>query len=148
MRKIIVVLALITSTLFFAQEEHSKLQWETNFELAKKTAKETKKPILLLFTGSDWSPPCKKLKKEFFNTEKFKTYSNKFILVYVDFPKNKTLVTAETAIQNTKLNSIYKVRSLPTILIVNEQGERLDEKVGFNSAGDTKQHYKFLDRNL
>ena len=148
MKNFLIVFALCTSTLFFAQQKHSKLKWETNFEHAKETSKATKKPILLLFTGSDWCPPCKKLKKDFFNTEKFKAYSNKFILVYIDFPRNKDLVSPENAIQNKELNSIYKVSSLPTILIVNENGEKLDEKIGFNSAGDTKKHYSFLDKNL
>lgn len=148
MRNFLVVLALFTSTFIFAQEGHSQLQWETDFELAKQKAKQSKKNILMLFTGSDWCPPCKKLKKEFFNSEKFKIYSDRFILVYVDFPRNKELVAPETAIQNKKLNSIYKVSSLPTILIVDYIGKKLDMKKGYNSGGETKQHYDFLNKNL
>lgn len=148
MRKVIVFLMLLTSTLFFAQEDQSSIQWETNFELAKEKAKQENKSILLMFTGSDWCPPCKKLKREFFNAKKFEAYANKFIFVYVNFPRNKELVTPETAVQNKELNTIYGIKSLPTILIVNYKGKKLDKIKGYNSAGDTEPHYNFLDRNL
>jgi len=66
MNKIIVLVMLIASSIIHAQEKNDKVNWQTDFDLAKKQAKEENKPILMLFTGSDWCPPCKMLKKRFF----------------------------------------------------------------------------------
>jgi thioredoxin-related protein len=42
-------------------------EWLTDFSAAKKKAKEENKPILMLFTGSDWCPWCIKWEKEAFS---------------------------------------------------------------------------------
>jgi len=148
MKKILIVLALFFSVFIIAQENHSNVKWETNFEAAQKEANRTNKTILMLFTGSDWCPPCKALKQDFFNSEKFKTYSKKFVFLYVDFPRNKELVSAEDAVQNKKLNSQYKVKSLPTLIAVNAKGKMIDKIKGYNSTGETKYHYEFVDKLL
>ena len=74
---------LISTSFFYGQEYKTKVNWLTDFELAKKQAKEQKKPILMLFTGSDWCPPCKMLKKDFFNSDKFADRSKDFVMLMV-----------------------------------------------------------------
>ena len=41
----------------------SETGWMTDFAAAQKLAKETKKPMLVDFTGSDWCPWCIRLDK-------------------------------------------------------------------------------------
>ncbi|WP_378175634.1 thioredoxin family protein [Aquimarina sp. SS2-1] len=64
MKKVILFLSLIITTILFGQE--NELQWLTDFEAAKQVSKDTKKPILMYFTGSDWCAPCMMLKEDFF----------------------------------------------------------------------------------
>ena len=45
--------------------------WMDNAELALKTARQGNKDLLLLFTGSDWCPPCQKLEEEVLGQEDF-----------------------------------------------------------------------------
>jgi thiol-disulfide isomerase/thioredoxin len=40
------------------------IQWEPDFENAKKTAKEKHELILLNFSGSDWCGPCIMMRRE------------------------------------------------------------------------------------
>jgi len=52
MKKLILFLVFIGTSIGFSQE--NSLQWITDFEIAKQVSKDTKKPILMYFTGSDW----------------------------------------------------------------------------------------------
>jgi thiol-disulfide isomerase/thioredoxin len=65
---------------------------KTNFELVKKEAASQSKPIVLVFSGSDWCAPCIKLDKSIWQSTEFKEYAaSNLILERADFPKkNKT----------------------------------------------------------
>ncbi len=146
MKNILVIVLLFISTLFYAQEHDQRLKWETDFDVAKAKAKTSDKPILILFTGSDWCPPCKMLKKDFFHSDAFVDKSKKFVLLLVDFPRNKELITPTQEAANKVLNSKYGVRSLPTVIAVNHKGEVLDKIKSYNSGRDTRYHFEFIDK--
>ena len=68
------------------------LNWHTDLSKAVSISINEKKPIMLFFTGSDWCGWCMRLKKEVFNHEKFKIWSDdQIILVELDFPRRKKL---------------------------------------------------------
>jgi len=148
MKSIFVIVLLFVSTLFYAQEHDTRLNWETDFEVAKSKAKKMNKPILMLFTGSDWCAPCKMLKKDFFQSDAFVVKSKMFVLLLVDFPRNKELITSTQEAANKVLNSKYGVRSLPTVIAVNYKGEILDKIKSYNSGRDTRYHFEFVDKLL
>ena len=100
----------------------------------------------MLFTGSDWCSPCKMLKKDFFYSDAFIEKSKKFVLLLVDFPRNKELITPTQEAAHKVLNSKYGVRSLPTIIAVNYKGEVLDKIKSYNSGRDTRYHFEFIDK--
>ena len=62
--------------------------WMVDMEKAYKVSKETGKPIMANFTGSDWCGWCKKLKYEVFDKPEFKAWADKnVVLVELDFPR-------------------------------------------------------------
>ncbi len=64
--------------------------WTADFAAAKKEAAESKKDLLIDFTGSDWCGWCIKLNKEVFSHEPFKAgVKDKFVLVELDYPNDK-----------------------------------------------------------
>jgi len=148
MKSVLVIVVLFVSTLFYAQEHDTRLYWETDFEVAKTKAKKNNKPILMLFTGSDWCPPCKMLKKDFFHSDEFIAKSTNFVLLMVDFPRNKELITPTQEAANKVLNSKYGVRSLPIVIAVNHKGQVIDKIKSYNSNRDTRYHFKFIDKLL
>ncbi|MGB1268637.1 MAG: thioredoxin family protein [Flavobacteriaceae bacterium] len=148
MKNFFIIIVLFASAFIYGQQKDAELSWETNFEKAKVKAKQENKPILVLFTGSDWCPPCKLLKKDFFNSPKFKAKSRDFVLLLVDFPRNKDLVSAQQATANKKLNSEYEVRSLPTLIALDYKGNIIDKIKGYNAGRDTRYHYEFVDKVL
>lgn len=148
MKNFFIIMVLFASAFIYGQQKDSGLTWETNFEKAKEQAKKENKPILMLFTGSDWCPPCKLLKKDFFNSPEFKAKSSEFILLLVDFPRNKDLVSAQQVAANKKLNSEYGVGSLPTLIAVDYKGNMIDKIKSYNAGRDTRYHHEFIDRVL
>jgi len=68
----------------------SFIEWQPDFENAKKIAKEKHRLILLNFSGSDWCSPCIRMRKEILDNEVFsKMADSSLVLVNADFPRNK-----------------------------------------------------------
>ena len=64
--------------------------WELDFNNALKTAQDSNKTIVLVFSGSDWCAPCMKLEKEIWESDTFQNYAeDHFVMVRVDFPRKK-----------------------------------------------------------
>ncbi|MCW1914192.1 thioredoxin family protein [Luteolibacter sp. GHJ8] len=120
-------------------------KWETDFDLAKKRAKEEKKDILVDFTGSDWCGWCIRLKKEVFDQRAFQEYAKKhLIMVELDYPRKKKLPEKE-AEQNKKLAEEYEIQGYPTILLLNSKGREV-ARTGYQEGGPEKyiEHVKEL----
>ncbi len=122
--------------------------WESSFERATKLAKKEHKPILIFFSGSDWCGPCKMLTADFFDSYAFKKRAKEMVLYEADFPRDRTKLTKEQRKINAKLGTIYNVRSYPTIIMINSEGDELGRQKGYTLLRETKDHFAFLDRNL
>lgn len=117
-----------------AGASHGK--WLTNWDEAAKLAKDSKKPILAEFTGSDWCPPCKKLHAEVFGSEEFAKWAEKnVILLQLDYPK-KAEQSDELKKQNAELKKKYGITGYPSVLFLDAAGEEVGERmVGYGGAG-------------
>jgi len=108
--------------------------WLTDFEKAKKLAAEKERPILVDFTGSDWCGWCIKLDKEVFSQDEFKKYAKDNLVLFVaDFPRRKELPD-DVKEQNKKLASKFGVTGLPTIMLLDKNGEKL-QQTGYKRGG-------------
>lgn len=135
MKKAIVLTTLFALSLSLTAGEG----WLTNIEKAKELAKKEKKAVLVEFTGSDWCPPCKALKKNVFNSAEFKTYAKKhLVLVELDFPRDKSKVSKEQATYNREQAKAFAVRGYPTIILMDADGKELTKKVGYGRTSVAK----------
>lgn len=106
----------------------------TDFALAKELAAESKRPILLVFSGSDWCGWCKKLDKEVFATEEFAEYADKnIIFVYADFPR-RTQLSPELKKHNEELKKQYRIGGYPTVYLLRADGSVI-LKTGYQRGG-------------
>ena len=88
--------------------------WETDLNKAITRSYETKKPIMLFFTGSDWCGWCIRLQNEVFRTETFTKWANEnVILVELDFPRKKEQPQTIKD-QNKQLQQMFAVQGYPT----------------------------------
>ena len=108
--------------------------WTDNFTAAVGKAKAEKKPILALFTGSDWCPPCQQLEKNILLQPSFKDFAKKHLVtVFLDFPREAKIDDGVKQ-QNDALAKKFSVEAYPTILILSADGEKeLWKQVGYNA---------------
>lgn len=97
--------------------------WIVDLERAKTAAAESGKDLLLYFSGSDWCPPCMVLDEQYFSKESFiNEFSEKFILVLLDFPRGRDLQSKELEAANDKANTDYNVTAYPTLYLTDDKG--------------------------
>jgi len=109
-------------------------EWLDDYEAAKTQARETGRPILINFSGSDWCGWCIRLDEEVLEKPEFKSFAaDNLILFVADFPRQMKLPEA-TAIQNRALAQKFGVRGFPTILLVEADGTTI-ARTGYQAGG-------------
>lgn len=102
--------------------------WNTNFEEARRLARQKKKNILMVFYRKDWPLPCVEIEKNILNSKAFISYSNQYLtLLKVEFPSCETnvLMMLEN-LQNKKILEQYnKENEYPYLVVVNDKGSIL-----------------------
>lgn len=124
MKNIIIALILSVGTINFihyvnivyAQTE-SNHAYVTDLDLALRLSKDTKQNVVLIFSAS-WCGFCKTLKKDL---PTIKEFDNKIICI---------LDTDE----EPKLAKKFKIKSLPTSIILNSDGEELTRMMGYEKV--------------
>ena len=120
--------------------------WSHDFKAATKQAASEKKDMLVDFTGSDWCGWCIKLNKEVFSHQEFKDgVKDGYVLVELDYPRDKSKLSDETIAQNEELKDEYSIKGYPTILLMDGQG-RPFAKTGYRQGGPVEyvKHLKEL----
>ncbi len=146
--KILASLCVLLSLLGLNEINHSP-EWNTNLEETLIQARKNKKPVLVYFTGSDWCGPCKALKKDFFESEKFVQKASEFNLVIIDIPRRLDIVSPEQLDYNKeKLSQLNPQKKFPTLIVLNAKGKELNRINGYSAQGTPDSYFKFLEEIL
>src|SRR5215471_11565842 len=131
MKKTLIAIMMVSALALVSAKAD---EWQTDAVKAQAQAKKENKLVLLDFTGSDWCGWCIKLKKEVFDTQEFKDYAAKnLVLVEVDFPQKKKL-TEEQKKANDELQKKYSIQGYPTIIMLDGDGKKVGE-LGYGRGG-------------
>lgn len=96
------------------------------------------KPVLMLFTGSDWCPACQNLQSNVFLKPEFTSYADaNLILLEVDFPKKRPVPTKEKQARESLANS-YRITSYPTMILLDTKGQ---EAIRIQYSGATAKEF-------
>ena len=110
-----------------------QIAWIMDFGEAKKKAEKEKKPILLLFTGSDWCGPCQSLERDVISTKDFQKYADQNLILckteYLKFSEQDRNMKN----QHSKLCSQYSIDAYPTTVVVDSAGEEIGRIKGNQS---------------
>jgi len=94
--------------------------WTDNFNVALSQARQEKKLVLVLFTGSDWCPYCVQLHEKVLSQKDFKSFAEQnLVLLYLDFPRKSK---ADNQKRNQRLAKKYRIRSFPTTVLTDANG--------------------------
>lgn len=109
-------------------------EWGESYAAAQALAREQKRPILIFFSGLDWTNLCRRMRTEIFLQEAFVRYAEKsLVLVHADFPK-KTQQTSALRQQNRQLLRTFKIPYYPTVVLVDAEGRELGRS-GYTHGG-------------
>jgi thiol-disulfide isomerase/thioredoxin len=87
-------------------------QVTTNAEEAFKVSSETRKPVLLVFAGSDWCAPCIRFERKVMSENSFIRFADEnLIILKADFPQRQKLPAALQR-QNEKLAEEYNPKGV------------------------------------
>jgi protein disulfide-isomerase len=133
MKRMLMFLTLFAGSIN-CSEAADRINWFTNYDEAVKTSRNTTKPMVLLFTGSDWCTWCIKLEDEAFNSPDFaNAVGDKFVFVKLDFPLNRSQPTEVTA-QNKRLQKQFDVQGYPSVIILDSQQRKI-ANTGYRPGG-------------
>jgi thiol:disulfide interchange protein len=118
--------------------------WTTDLEKALEQAKKENKSVLVEFTGSDWCPPCKMMRKEVFSKDEFvEGASKKYILVELDFPNGDE----EVKKKNEPYAEKYKIDAFPTVVLLDSEGKEFNRFIA-SEFPKTEDFLKHLNEAL
>lgn len=129
----IVALALVLSLARCVQRDVNVVEvaWSTSYTEVTANAQESGRPILALFTGSDWCPPCKQLEANVLSKDAFKQWARDNVeLLYIDFPQGKPQ-SEEQKSANRALQARYEISGYPTVVFMTAEGEVISSQSGY-----------------
>jgi len=147
------LIALLISLPFFATAQADRISvadqwWYLDYQSALEEARKTDKNLLVYFTGSDWCAPCKMLKKDLFESEEFKEVSVDYVMLYIDIPRNKSLLNSEQLAHNMALLPRFNKRNVfPLFAVLNAKEKKVDQFSGYNMKGEIRHHLDFIRKN-
>jgi len=109
--------------------------WETDFGTALEQARARQCHVLILYTGSDWCPWCKRMEAEVYSQPEFAKYSHgKFVLLKLDYLRH-TPQSDATKAQNAEMLQRYNVHGYPYALVVDMNGNAIARIEGYQEGG-------------
>lgn len=112
-------------------------EWMYDLNAAKIIATKSEKNILLVFSGSDWCGPCKKLDQDVWQTSEFTSYAEEhFVLVKADFPRKKANRLSEyQQSKNNELAGRYNQEGFFPLVVVMAKDGKVLGKTGYKTIG-------------
>lgn len=116
-------------------------EWTQDWDAAVALSKEKDVPIFVLFTGSDWCPYCVKLHDRIFAKDGWKDgVKDQVLLVYLDFPNDKSKVPEKYRDRNRKLAEEYGIEGYPTCLLLSVDDLKPVMQYGYDDS-DTPESF-------
>jgi thioredoxin-related protein len=111
-------------------EAATAADWLTDYEQAMSAAREQGRPVLTIFTGSDWCPHCRILEEKVLHTDTFRAWADdRLVLLMIDLPQQG--ISADERRARSRVCVKYGIRSFPSALLVAPDGEKIAVQSGY-----------------
>ena len=111
--------------------------WLSDLGAARAQAKATNRPILAVFSGSDWCKPCIMYEQEVFAKPEFAEYAkSRLVLAHFDFPrlKKNQPSAAQLKLNEAAAEQLNREGDYPLAVIIAPDGKVL-AKTGYIAGG-------------
>lgn len=130
------ILALVLSAAAAAAQAEAR--WLDDYSEALSAAEQTGRPVLVVFTGSDWCQHCRTLERNVLETETFLDWAeNRVVLLMIDLPQEGISLDERKA--RSTICVRYGVRSFPNTVLVAPDGTKITAQAGYH--GQTASTY-------
>ena len=121
------LVALVLAAGFARAGDH----WLRNYDEAMAAAERTGRPILTIFTGSDWCPHCVTLEKKVLETDQFLAWAeNRVVLLMIDLPQQG--ISQEERNARSRVCIKYGVRTFPNTVLIAPDGAKIMGQSGYH----------------
>lgn len=104
--------------------------WLSNYDEAMAAAERTGRPVLTIFTGSDWCPHCRTLEHNVLETDTFEDWAaDRVVLLMIDLPQQG--ISTEERRARSRVCIRYGVRVFPSALLIAPDGSAIALQTGY-----------------
>lgn len=105
-------------------------RWLRNYDEAMAAAERSGRPVLTIFTGSDWCPHCVTLEKKVLDSAHFLAWAeHRVVLLMIDLPQQG--ISTEERQARSKVCIKYGVRSFPNTVLIAPDGAKITAQSGY-----------------
>ncbi|WP_426059704.1 thioredoxin family protein [Hymenobacter sp. B1770] len=115
----------------------SSTAWFADLRAAQAQAKATNRPLVAVFSGSDWCQPCVVFEQEVFSQPAFTAYAhNRLVLAHFDYPRQaqNQPTPAQAQLNQAAAAQLNREGDFPLAVIVSPEGKVL-AKTGYIAGG-------------
>jgi len=104
--------------------------WHSSYEAALAAATDSGRPVLTVFTGSDWCVHCRHLEENVFHTAAFQDWARgRVVLLMIDLPQQG--ISQQERQQRSQVCVKYGVRTFPSVLLIAPDGSTITSQSGY-----------------
>ena len=104
--------------------------WHSSYDTALAAAADSGRPILTVFTGSDWCVHCRHLEENVFHTATFRDWArDRVVLLMIDLPQQG--ISQQERQQRSQVCIKYGVRTFPSVLLIAPDGSKITAQNGY-----------------
>ncbi|MBO5941079.1 MAG: thioredoxin family protein [Kiritimatiellae bacterium] len=123
MKKILLIISAIAISIAVEAASSTPNGFTDDLGAAISSSKKSGKSVFAVFSGSDWCYWCKVLEQGYLSKKEFvNEASKKFELVYIDMPRDKSLLSEKAQKNNPLLLKKYAIRGFPTVMFIKHDG--------------------------
>jgi thioredoxin-related protein len=123
MKKPLALLSAAVMALSALAASSTPAGFTDDLDAALDAAKKSGKTVYAVFSGSDWCYWCKVLEEGYLSKKEFvKEASKKLELVFIDSPRDKTVLSGNAREKNPGLVKKYGIRVFPTAMFISQDG--------------------------
>jgi uncharacterized protein YyaL (SSP411 family) len=115
----------------------SKNRWHNDLAVAQAEARAINRPLVVVFSGSDWCPPCVTYEREVFAQPAFAAYAQgNLVLAHFDYPRQAQNQPSPAQARRNKEAAALLNREgdFPLAVVVSPRGQIL-AKTGYIPGG-------------
>jgi thioredoxin-related protein len=123
--------AAVAVCLVVAASAQASDRWLRNYDEAMAAAERTGRPVLTIFTGSDWCPHCVTLEKKVLDSQHFLAWAeHRVVLLMIDLPQQG--ISQEERNVRSRVCIKYGVRSFPNTVLIAPDGAKIMAQSGYH----------------